>query len=314
MNELWAWATGLIAIVLPGFGPAPAPHWNGYVEADYVYVSSLAGGPITAVNITEGAAVQAGDLLFTMDSRQQSGALAAAEAQVDVAQANVENLATGSRAAEIDVIRASLDKAQADLILAQAQADRTARLLEKGNATQAQADQDNASLRSAQAEVAQLDAQLRVAELPARDPQRLAAEASVAVAEAQAGMARDTLADRTVLAPVAGKVERIFFNPAEVVGAGVPVVSLLPADALKVKFYLPEAERPAFALGDEVKVSCDGCSQGLTATISYLASEPQFTPPVIYSRDERNRLTFLVEARMQGGAELPPGQPVTVER
>ena len=93
----------------------------------------------------------------------------------------------------------------------------------------------------------------------------------------------------------------------------LPVVAILPEGALKVKFYLPEGVRQEFALGDRLKVSCDGCPAGLTATVSWFASDPQFTPPVIYSRDERQRLSFLAEAVLDTGV-LHPGQPVTLER
>jgi HlyD family secretion protein len=314
MSDILAWMTGLIALVVPGFGVSEPPQWNGYVEANYVYVSAPGPGPITAMPAQDGATVNSGDVLFVLDNRQQQAALDAAKAQVDVAQANVDNLATGSRTAEIDVIRASLDKAQADLALARSQSERTDQLLTQGLVPQAKADQDSATLKSAAAQVAQLDAQLRVAELPARDPQRIGAEASLLVAQANADKARVDLSDRTIVAPVAARIERVFFAQGEIIAAGTPVVALLPAGALKIKFYLPETDRPAFELGQRLQVTCDGCAAGLTATVSYFASEPQFTPPVIYSRDERNRLTFLVEARLDGSSTLPPGQPVTIAK
>lgn len=312
MNEFFAWVTGLIAVVIPGFGTSEPPQWNGYVEADYVYIGALSPGAITSMDVHEGQMVEAGDLLFALENRQQQAALDAAEAQVDVAQANVENLATGSRIEEIDVIRANLARAEADLDLAQSQSERSDQLLAQGLTPQAQADQARAALRSAEAQVAQLQAQLRVAELPARDPQRIAAEASLAVARANAVRARDDLADRISTAPQAGRIERIFFAEGEIVGAGAPVLSLLPEGALKIRFYVPEAERTTMAQGDVVSVTCDGCADGVTATISFMASDPQFTPPVIYSRDERHRLTFLVEADLEADVSLAPGQPVSV--
>lgn len=312
MNEFFAWVTGLIAVVIPGFGTSEPPQWNGYVEADYVYVGALSPGTITELDVREGQVVAAGDVLFALEDRQQQAALDAAEAQVEVARANAENLATGSRSAEIDVIRANLAKAEADFDLAQSQSERSDQLLAQGLTPQAQADQARATLRSAEAQVAQLQAQLRVAELPARDPQRIAAEASLAVAEANAERARDDLADRISTAPEAGRIERIFFTEGEIVGAGAPVLSLLPEGALKIRFYVPEAERATMAVGDAVSVTCDGCAADVTATISFMASDPQFTPPVIYSRDERHRLTFLVEAKLGADASLAPGQPVGV--
>lgn len=313
MDHVIAFFVGLLALV-PGVGPAPEPAWNGYVEADYVYLSAPSAGTIATVAAHEGQVIEAGEVLFTLETRQQQALLRAAEARVEAARANVENLATGSRDAEIDVVRANLEKAQADLALAASQSERSTKLLAEGLVPQAKADQDQANLRSARAQVQQLEAQLRVAELPARDPQRMAAEATLVAAEADADKARDDLADRTVVAPTDGRVERVYFSGGEVAAAGTPVVALLPADALKVKFYIAEAERPGLALGERLTVSCDGCGEAVSATVSFFASDPQFTPPVIYSRDERARLTFLAEATLADGATLQPGQPVTVEK
>jgi len=313
MEEFFAWLIGLIALIVPGLGASEAPLWNGYIEADYLYVGASSGGPIASIEAGEGAMVQAGDVLFTLDSRIQQAALQAAQARVEVAQANADNLATGSRDAELDVIRANLEKARTDLDLARTQSERTDEMLARGLVPKAQADRDRATLTSAQAQVAQLEAQLRVAELPARDPQRVAAEASLIAARADAVQAREALADRTVTAPADARVDRIFFAAGEIVAAGAPVVALLPDEALKVKFYVPQADRADLALGQRVAISCDECRAGLTASISHFAAEPQFTPPVIYSREERDRLTFLVEATLDADSALLPGQPVTVE-
>jgi HlyD family secretion protein len=314
MNDVLAWLAGLVAIVLPGFGATPTPGWNGYVEADYVYVSAVTAGPIETMSVGEGDEVAAGDVLFALRQDRQAAAVRGAEARVAAARAGLDNLTTGGRSAEIDVIRASLNKAVSELSLAQTTATRTEDLFAKGVATRAQLDQANASLESAKAAVAQYTAQLKVAELPARDAQQAEAEANVAAAEADADAARATLDDMTVKAPVAGRIERIYFDAGEVAGAGAPVLAILPAGALKVKFYLPEAARNAFRLGDEVAVGCDGCPSGLTAKLSWFASDPEFTPPIIYSRDERQRLTFLAEATLAADSALHPGQPVSVER
>lgn len=312
MDHFLAWATGLIAMVVPGFGTAPEPAWNGYVEADYVYVGAASPGPIASIAVKEGQLVRAGELLFTLDSQQQEAMLRAAEARVAAAEANAENTLTGSRDDEVEVIRATLDKAKADLTLAQSQFDRNNKLLAEGLVPQAKADQDMAVLQSAKAQVKQLEAQLRVAELPARNPVQLAAEANLIAARADADKAREDLADRTIVAPADGRIERLYFAAGEMASTGAPVVALQPADALKVKFYVAEADRQGFAIGDRVAVNCDGCAAGLNATISFFASDPQFTPPVIYSRDERTRLSFLTEATLDADSALHPGQPVTV--
>lgn len=314
MNAFLAWLTALVAMVIPGFGTAPEPSWNGYVEADYLYVAPTGSGVIASLAVAEGQVVARGDVLFVLGAEQARALVAAADARVAAAQAALANLSTGSRADEIDVVRASLRKAEADRDLARETATRSGKLFDEGLIPQSRYDTDNASLASAEAQVAQLQAQLKVAELPARDAQQAQAEADLAAAQADAERARADLADRTVTAPAAGRIERLYYAEGEVAAAGAPVLSLLPAHALKIKFYVAEAERPEFALGESVAVSCDGCPGGLTAALSFFASDPQFTPPVIYSRDERQRLTFLAEATLPPAATLPPGQPVTIER
>jgi HlyD family secretion protein len=314
VSELLAVLASLVALVIPGFGATSAPGWNGYVEAEYVYVAPTSPGTIETLRVSEGDDVAAGDVLFTLGDEQQRALLAAAEAHVAAAEAALANLTTGSREDEIEVIRATLSRAQADLSLATETAERTRQLAAEGLTPRARLDQSEASLEAARAAVRQLEAELKVAELPARDAQQQQGEANLAAARAEAAKARADLTDRTIRAPVAGRVERLYFVRGETAGQGTPVLSLLPANALKVKFYVAEAERPTLRLGDTVGVTCDGCAEGLTARLSYFASDPQFTPPIIYSREERMRLTFLAEATLEKGAGLLPGQPVTVAR
>jgi HlyD family secretion protein len=311
MNAILGWLLGLLALV-PGMGPPAPPSWNGYVEIDYVYAAAPSAGRIAAIAVREGQTVAKGDVLFTLESTQQQGQYAAARARAEAAQASLENLQTGSRQEEIAVTRASLLKAQADLALAEQNLARSEDLFKRGLVPEAKLDQDKAARQSAQATVDQLQAQLKVQELPARDAQQIAAEASLAAARADAETARAALADRTVVAPESGRVERLFFSGGEVAGAGVPVLSMRGDDAVTVKFYVGEADRPHFALGQPVSVTCDGCPAGLRATVSYFASDPQFTPPVIYSRDERQRLVFLTEATMAADSAILPGQPVSI--
>lgn len=313
MDGFLAWLFGLIAIVIPGFGTEQAPQFNGYVEARYVYAASTTAGPIETISVREGDRVLEGDLLFRLRAEQQIALLQAAEARVAAAEAGLKNLTTGGREDEVDVVRASLQKAEADLSLARDTSARSGKLFAQGLIAQSKYDQDRATLASAEAAVKQLAAQLKVAELPARDEQQLQAEANLSATQADAEKANADLADRTITSPAAGRIERVYFDAGEIVSAGTPVISILPEGALKVKFYVPETVRSGFALGDKVAVSCDGCPDGLTATLSYFASDPQFTPPVIYSRTERQRLSFLIEATLDDSS-LHPGQPVTVER
>ena len=327
MESALAWLMGLLSFI-PGIGHEGPPSWNGYVEADYVYAAAPSGGTITAIRVSEGDTVAPGDVLFTLDAATQQAqyeaAVAranAANAQVAAAKATLANLKTGARPEELQVTQASLAQAEANLALAQQNFSRTQDLFDKGNVPRSQLDEAQASLDAANAAVVQLKAQLAVAQLPARDDQIAAAEAGLAAAKstaaaamADAATAKASLDNRTIVAPEAGRIERLYFASGEVAGAGAPVVSIAGSESLRIKFYLNEVDRPAFHLGEAVSVSCDGCAAGLTATIDHFASDPQFTPPIIYSRDERSRLVFLTEAVMAEQNSVLPGQPVSIGR
>jgi HlyD family secretion protein len=256
--------------------------------------------------------VAVGQVLARLDDQAQQAALKGAEAAVAQALANLDNLATGGRDAEIAVIRASLKKAQADRDLADANLERTLQLSGQGAVTAAKVDQDRAAARSAAAQVEQLAAQLAVAQLPARDAQRGAAEAALAMVRAEADAARIALADRVLVAPISGILDRRFYQVGEVAASGAPVLSLFDPARIKAIFFVPEAARSAMLPGTRLTVSCDGCN-GAIGTVTRVASEPQYTPPILYSRDERARLVFRVEAEVEGAAGLQPGQPVTLD-
>lgn len=312
MDKFLAWILSFFAFLVPGAGQPDVPQYNGYVEADYVYAAPASTGRIEAMDVAEGDRVEKGAVLFTLAADQYRAAVRAAEAREAAARADWQNMETGSRQAEIDVIRASLNQAEADQALAQSNLERTMRLHDQGVVPQARVDQDKATLKSADARVEQLKAQLEVAELPARDAQLAAAKATLDAATADVDKARSDLEDRVVHAPAPGEVQKVFFQAGEVAAAGTPVVSLVPPRALYVKFFIPETARAHFEIGETLDLSCDGCAGGMTATVSFMAVDPEHTPPIIYSRDERARMVFMAKARISDETGLLPGQPVTL--
>lgn len=311
------WAVGALLAMTSAFLAGFAEHgpavYNGYVEANYVYVAATNPGRIHAITTQEGQTVTKDQMLFSLDDDQYRAALSAAVAQRAAAEASWRNLETGSRSEEIDVIRASLAQAETSRDLARTTLDRVMKLKESGLVPDSRVDEARAHLDTANASVAQLRAQLSVAELPARPEQLAAAKANYDAAAANVEAARVNLDDRTVESPVGGVIDRVFYRNGEVVGVGAPVLSILPPGELKVEFFIPEPDRNLFRIGDILELTCDNCPDGLTATISYLASQPQNTPPIIYSRDERKRLVFLAEAMIDADTSLLPGQPVSMK-
>lgn len=138
------------------------------------------------------------------------------------------------------------------------------------------------------------------------------AQANLREADARAKAARTRLARREQSSPVTGPVQQIYYRPGEMVPAGKAVLSILPPGNVKVRFFVQQAVLPTISLGDMVGVSCDGCAADISARVSFVASSAEFTPPVIYSEEERGKLVFLIEARPEKPEGLRVGQPVSV--
>jgi HlyD family secretion protein len=247
---------------------------QGYGEADYLYLSSQESGVVGELFVREGDTVDAGQQVFRLDPERLSFSAQSAEAQ---------------RSAAVAAVRT----AQAEATLAQRNYVRGSELAAQGFYPQARLDADRAARDAANARLAQT-------------------RREASAASAQTGLARERLTDLAGAAPAAGTIEQIFHRPGEVVAAGQPLVALLPPENMKVRFFAPEEMLSLLSVGEQVSVSCDGCGEALTATVSFIAREPQFTPPVIYSLDQREKLVFLVEARFATRVPIRPGMPVDV--
>jgi HlyD family secretion protein len=138
------------------------------------------------------------------------------------------------------------------------------------------------------------------------------AEAALRSAEARRNAAQTRLARRNISSPVSGTVQQVYFRRGEMVASGRPVLALLPPANIKVRFFVPEPALPTIAIGDAVALRCDGCASGLQAKVSFISRTAEFTPPVIYSQEERAKLVFMVEARPDNPERLRVGQPVSV--
>lgn len=286
--------------------------FQGYVEGDFVEVASSESGRLDRLSVAKGDDVEAGAPLFGLEAVPEAAALSQAQAQLAAAEAQLQDLQSGKRPPELEVIQAQLDQARAEAWKAAAERERDTAQFESGGISQAQLDRSQAAADASTARVLELERQHEVARLPARDDQILAQKAQVAAAKAAVDQAEWRLGQKTVAAPVAGLVFDTLYQPGEWVAAGRPVVRLLPPAEMKIRFFVPETALGGLALGQTLQVRCDGCADDLTAKVSYISTEAEYTPPIIYSNETRSKLVFMVEARPDNGAELHPGQPVEV--
>jgi HlyD family secretion protein len=235
-----------LAAVLAGCNRSRDPGFQGWVEADMIFVSPDETGRVTRLDVREGDQVKVGTPIYSVDD---------------------------------DLQKADLNQNNATLANAQQSYDRAASLSKTGSGTQANLD---------------------------------AAVSALRVAEAHVVTSQTRLARRNGFAPVAGTVQQIYFREGEMVPAQRPVLSIMPPGNMKVRFYVAEPDLPKIAIGDEVRVTCDNCAADLTARIYFIATTAEYTPPVIYSLDERNKLVYLVQARPSRPDVLRVGQPISV--
>ncbi|HXL12491.1 MAG TPA: efflux RND transporter periplasmic adaptor subunit [Bradyrhizobium sp.] len=235
-----------LTAALVGCNERKDPGYQGWVEADMIFVSPDETGRVTKLNIREGDEVKMGLPLYAVDD---------------------------------DLQLADLNQNNATLANAQQTYDRALALSKTGSGTQANLD---------------------------------AAVSALRVAEARVNTSQTRLARRKGFAPVSGTVQQIYFREGEMVPAQRPVLSILPPGNMKVRFYVPEPDLPRLAVGEEVRVACDNCAADLTAKIYFIATSAEYTPPVIYSLDERNKLVYLVQARPSRPDVLRVGQPISV--
>jgi HlyD family secretion protein len=303
---------GLLA-ALAGCSRPPASNFQGYLEGDFVYIASPLAGRLDTLAVTKGSRIEAATRLFTLEHAAEAAAAQQAAAHLAAAQARLADARKGSRPTELDTLAARLAQARATAELSRLDSDRQAALFK--NQVIAASDYDRPRLTH-ERDLRSLDdltAQLATARLGARPDAISAAEEEVAAAAAALAQAEWGVAQKTRAAPGPALVYDTLYRVGEFVPAGQPVVSLLPPETIKVRFFVPEPALAALRPGQHVRVQLDG-RPPLDATISFVSPQAEYTPPVLYNRDNRAKLVFLVEAvfRPEDARDLHPGQPVDV--
>jgi HlyD family secretion protein len=287
---------------------------QGYVEGRYLYIASPQAGTITALHVARGEQVVTGQPLFDLDHATESNEVDEAARRLDQSRALLADAGKGRRSTELDALEASLRQAEAALEFSTRDLTRTEALLPTQAVSQEDSDRRRMTKLQDEQHVAELRADLATARLGARPDQLLAAQHDVAALSATLAKARWTLAQTTPSAPQDCLVFDVLFRQGEWVSSGRPVVVLLPAENLIVRCFIPEPMLSGRHTGDSAQVRMDGRAEELVGHISFISPQAEYSPPVIYSRDSRAKLLFLVEVSFAPAIArtLHPGQPVDV--
>jgi HlyD family secretion protein len=289
--------------------------YQGYAEGEYVRVAAPFSGALETLAVTRGAQVRAGDPLFTLEQENEAAARREAQERLKNAEAQLADLRKGKRPTEIETVQAQLAQAEAAAQFSRTQLRRAEELVAQNFVSRDRVDEARATHDRDTQRVAELKAQLATARLAARPDEIKAAEHNVEAAKAALAQADWKLEQKSVKATVAGLVQDTFYVRGEWVNANQPVVSLLPPQNVKARFFVAERELGALKIGQQLTLSCDGCRTPIPAVVSFISPQAEYTPPVIYSQQERKKLVFLIEARLtpEDAEKLHPGQPLDVK-
>ena len=286
----------------------------GYAEGEYVRVAAPFAGALARIDVKRGDTAQVNQSLFTLEQENERAEREQAQAELARMEAQLANLQKGRRPPEVAAARAQLAQAEAAYRQSSSQLTRDQLLVSQGFVSAQRLVDSRAANERDRAHVAELSAQLQVTQLGARPDEVAAATRQVESAKQQLAQARWKLEQKTQRSPVAGLVADTLYVAGEWVAAGSPVVSLLPPQNIKVRFFVPEARVGALRIGNPVTIACDGCAGPIAGQVSYIAPQAEYTPPVIYSKENREKLVFLIEARPApaDATRLHPGQPLEV--
>jgi HlyD family secretion protein len=302
------------ALCLAACGPHGDRPLQGYVEGEYVRVAAPFAGTLQQLAVQRGTQVAAGAPLFALENENEIAARRQAQQQLQAAEARLENLKTGKRPPEVATVAEQLRQAQAARELSAANLRRQEALFKSGFISKAALDDVRTQLKRDDATVAQLQASVTTAKLPARPDEIRAAEADAAAARDALAQADWRLSQRAVDAPATARVSDTYYVVGDWVPSGGVVASLLPAANVKIRFFVPETELGRIKPGQTVSFTCDACGAAMSATVNFVSDRAEFTPPVLYSKENRAKLVYLVEAKPAAdvAAKLNAGQPVDV--
>lgn len=307
-------ASFAIAATLAACSKGSSLGHQGYVEGEFVNVAAPIAGRLDRLGVKRGDKVASGAPLFALEAESESAAQREALEQLNAAEAQLADLRIGKRPQEQDVTRSKLAEAQAEAQKSAVRLERDEAQFKIGGIPRQQLDDSRAAQLADASRVRQLENELTVGDLPGRTDQVRAQLAQVAAAHAALEQAQWNLDHKSIAATVGGSVYDTLYREGEWVTAGSPVVRLLPPQNVKVRFFVPESLVGAIAPGRAAIVHCDGCTADVPVTVTYVAADAEYTPPVIFSNETRSKLVFMIEARPEpmDAVKLRPGQPVSV--
>lgn len=291
-----------------------ATTYQGYVEGKFVYVASPQAGRLDRLSVARGDTINVAHPLFALDQQPEASAEGQAREFLRADEARLADLRTGKRPPEKDVIAAQLSAAKVEHQKAVDLLKSYESQYAAGGVPMTDLINARATVDADAAIVHQYQSDLAVAALPGRDEQIKAQSNQVAADKAALAQATWKLQQKEIASPRSGLIFDTLYRQGEWVAAGNPIVQILPPENIEVRFFVPEPVVGKLKVGQRITVHCDGCAADVPASISFISNQVEYTPPVIYSNENRAKLAFMVIAKPEPDKAtlLHPGQPLEV--
>lgn len=308
-------AAAVVLLCLSSCDRPATGDYQGYVENEFVHVASAVSGTLEQLAVREGARVSAGDPLFALDPIVQASDIEDLRHRIAAAEARLKEMQMARRSAVLGALEAQLEARRAAEELARLEFERNKKLLAEKVVSEATFDNVRLALDEARERTTEAAMELQLAKEGEREELVDAARQDLDAMKAQLARLEWSLGQTRRAAPADATVQETLFEPGEWVPAGSPVVVLAPPERMRARFFVPESDLARVRKGDPVRVLTSGIDAPVEATITFVSVEAEFTPPVIYSEESKEKLVWMVEAAFAdpgAAARLHPGQPITV--
>lgn len=304
----------LSLLVAGGCSKTNKNQFQGYIEGRFTYISSQMAGTLENLAIQRGSELKIGQKLAILESSPQLEAYNQAKADLEKAKSNLADLQKGKRPSEIAAIEDQQKQVIAQIIYADKTVKRYKHLVKTRYLQQSKLDEAISNYNNLNAQLAELNENLITAKLPARIDQVNAAKDQVAAALAALQQTQWRLKQKRLDSPINGRVFDTFYRIGETVPADSPILSALDPKNVYVIFFIPEPQLATIKVGRIITFTCDSCKRYTPATIYFISDKAEYTPPIIYSENTRQKLSYRVEAKLSidDAKRFNPGQPITI--
>ena len=301
-----------LAILVNGCHHRDKHHYQGYVEGENLYLASPYSGSVVEARVKRGETVKKGQLLYRLDENPQQLGINQATALLTQAKHVYDDLKKPRRKPEIDAILAQMDQIDAQIRLAALRVKRNKELVKKQALDQDSLDASIERLQELTALKAQNEANLALSKEGSRTDQIKAQKAVYYNLMAKLREAKWALEQKTIYAPTDGVIFDTYYLKGEWVDTQHPILALLAPENIRIEFFVPVDSLAKLHMGQSITFNCEGCAKDSPAQVNYISPVAEYIPPLVYSRDNSDKLVFRVKAAIKQPLQFKPGQPVTV--